>query len=378
MGPHHGPPMERGARFVRILFLGDTQLDYVSDPLYIGLSRVLGNEQVVDFPYKPIYHDPEARYWFMAQRPGRRCSREEIIALLRDRYFDLVCLSSARTECLEECRRLSGAVPFPPLVFVDGEDDARIRHEVVARVPVGVYFKRDYVWKLGGRLSDLGALAWTFRGDRELFARTVPLPLSIILETLPDLGPVRKEVDVSYRGRASHPRRVKAVEILSNMEGVRFAGGVYASPEDRKYKLRAGRLARLSTKLLDDGPAAEEDRRKKKSPEGYYREIAASKIAVALRGGGRTASLRYFEIVAMKTLLLSDAPETLIPNDFVDRRHAVYCRADLRDLESLVRHYLREDAEREAIAREGHAHLLKYHTCERRAEYFVDVCRRVL
>ena len=76
--------------------------------------------------------------------------------------------------------------------------------------------------------------------------------------------------------------------------------------------------------------------------------------------------------------MLSDKPEALIPNDFVDRRHAVYCRPDLRDLEPLVRHYLREDAEREAIAREGHAHLLKYHTCERRAEYFVDVCRRVL
>jgi hypothetical protein len=363
---------------VRILFLGDTQLDYVSDPLYIGLSRVLGDEQVVDYPYKPIYHDPEVRYWFMAQRPGRRYSREEITELLRDRYFDLVCLSSARTECLEEYRRLSGEVPLPPLVFVDGEDDARIRHEVVARFPIGVYFKRDYVWKLGGRLSDLGALAWTFRGDRELFARTVPLPLSIILETIPDLGLVPKEIDVSYRGRASHPRRVKAVEILSGMEGVRFAGGVYASPEDRKYKLRAGRLARLSTKLLDDAPAGEEDQRKKKAPEAYYREIAASKIAVALRGGGRTASLRYFEIVSMKTLLLSDAPETVIPNDFVDRRHAVYCRPDLRNLESLVRYYLREDAEREVIAREGYAHLLKYHTCERRAEYFVDVCRRVL
>jgi hypothetical protein len=28
--------------------------------------------------------------------------------------------------------------------------------------------------------------------------------------------------------------------------------------------------------------------------------------------------------------------------------------------------------------REGRAHLLKYHTCERRAEYFLDACRRLL
>lgn len=78
----------------------------------------------------------------------------------------------------------------------------------------------------------------------------------------------------------------------------------------------------------------------------------------------------------MGTMLLSDAPETLIPNDFEDRRHAVYCKPDLRDLEALVRYYLKEEAEREAIAAGGRAHLLKYHTCERRAEYFLDVCAK--
>ncbi len=363
---------------MRILFLGDSQLDYVSDPLYIGLSRVLGDHQIVDYPYKPIYHDPEARYWFMAQRHGRRYCQEEILALLNDRYFDLVCLSSFRKEALDECRRLFEKVAFPPVVFIDGADDARIRHDIVAQYPINIYFKRDYVWRMGSRLGDLGALAWTFRGDRELFARTAPLPLSIVMDSLPNLGSVSKEIDVSFRGRASHPRRVRAVEILNGMEGVRFSGGVYASPGDRRYKLKAGRLSRLWAKLLDDKPSSEADQLRKSQPEAYYQEIASSRIAVALRGGGHTASLRYFEIVAMGTLLLSDTPETLIPNDFVDRRHAVYCRADLRDLEPLVRYYLREDGERDAIVQEGYAHLLKYHTCERRAEYFVDTCRRVL
>jgi spore maturation protein CgeB len=162
------------------------------------------------------------------------------------------------------------------------------------------------------------------------------------------------------------------------MEGIRFSGGVYASPDDRAYKLKAGTLERLRTKVLEDAPASEADREKKESPEVYYREIAASRIAVALRGGGRTASLRYFEVVAMGAMLLSDQPETLIPNDFVDRRHAVYCKPDLSDLEALVRYYLREETEREAIVAEGRAHVLKYHTCERRAEYFLDVCARHL
>jgi len=73
-------------------------------------------------------------------------------------------------------------------------------------------------------------------------------------------------------------------------------------------------------------------------------------------------------------MLVSERPEILIPNDFVDRRHAVFCKPDLSDLEALVRYYARHDAEREAIAAEGRVHVLKYHTCERRAEYFLDVC----
>jgi hypothetical protein len=361
---------------VRILFLTDDALDYASDPLYVGLSRILGNDRVVDYPYKRSFHDPEARVWCLAQRPGRRYSREEMLDLLRDRAFDLVCLASFRQESLDECARLYGSVPFPPMVFVDGEDSAGLRHDVVGRYPIRVYFKRDYIWKMGGRLRDFGALAWTFRGDRDLFERTVPLPLSIVMDALPDCGEVKKEIDVSYRGRASHPRRVKAVEILSGLEGVRFSGGVYASPDDRRYKLKAGRLERLRTKVLENGSASEADQQKKQTPEEYYREIAASRIGLALRGGGLTATLRYFEIAAMGTMLLSDHPETLIPDDFVDRRHAVYCKPDLRDLEMLVRHYLREEKEREAVTAEGRAHLLKYHTCERRAEYFLDVCAK--
>src|SRR5207253_9492681 len=108
---------------------------------------------------------------------------------------------------------------------------------------------------------------------------------------------------------------------LSRMKDVRFSGGVYASPGDRRYKLKAG-FPRLWTKVFDDRPAEIADEQKKERPEAYYREMAASKIALALRGGGRTATLRYFEIVAMGAVLISGAPETLIPSDFDPARHA--------------------------------------------------------
>lgn len=363
---------------MRILFLGDLEFDYVSDPLYIGLSRILGEDQVVDYPYKPLYHDSGAKNWFMAQRPGYRYTRENIIDLLRSRYFDLVCLASFRQTCLDECRQLFNEVSFPAMVFVDGADDVRIRHEVVRGCQPAIYFKRDYIWKLSNPIRDLGALAWAFRGNSKLYSRTLPLPVSIILDTIPDLNSVEKVIDVSYTGRASYPRRAKAVEILSRMPGVQFSGGVYASPDDRRYKLVASPIKRLLTKVFDNRVAPASDQGKKQSPDKYYRVIAGSKIALSLRGGGWTPPPRYYEIPALGTMLLSDPPESLIPNGFVNRQHAVYCRADLSDLKALVQYYLREDGEREAIAREGRLHLLKYHTCERRAEYFVEVCRRFL
>jgi hypothetical protein len=363
---------------MKILFLVDPRLNYVSDPLYVGLLRTLGAGRVIDYPRKAAFHEPAAKLWFLPPMDEPAHSEEEIRALLADKCFDLVCVASPRPESLAALARFYTPERFPPIVFIDSGDETSIRHDVVRRYPLAVYFKRDHVWRMGSKLCDLGALVWTFRGDRSLYTRTFPMPLSIVMNVLPDLGVVKKEIDVSYRGRASHPRRAKTVAILSRMKGVTFSGGVYASPDDRAYKLKAGTLERLWTKIREDGPASQADQEKKQSPEAYYREIAASKIAVALRGGGRTASLRYFEIVALGAMLLSDRPETLVPDDFVDRRHAVFCRPDLRDLEELVRYYLREEKAREAIAAEGRAHLLKYHTCERRAEYFLDVCARMI
>src|SRR2546426_10892013 len=99
-----------------------------------------------------------------------------------------------------------------------------------------------------------------------------------------------------------------AVQILSRMRGVNFAGGVYAGPEDRKNKLKAGVLARFRAKVFDNTFAGEADQRKYRSPDDYYREISASKIAAALRGGAQTPTFSYFEISAFRSKLISAPP----------------------------------------------------------------------
>jgi hypothetical protein len=43
-----------------------------------------------------------------------------------------------------------------------------------------------------------------------------------------------------------------------------------------------------------------------------------------------------------------------------------------------VRHYRDHDEERQTVVAAGYTHLSRYHTCERRAEYFLETCQKVL
>jgi len=44
----------------------------------------------------------------------------------------------------------------------------------------------------------------------------------------------------------------------------------------------------------------------------------------------------------------------------------------------LVKKYTRDHRAREHIAEAGYNHLLKYHTCGKRAEQFLEVCKQKL
>src|SRR5437868_9994535 len=67
---------------MKILFLIDPLQNYVSDPLYVGLVRILGQDHVVHYPPKPIYYDPSAKLWFLPQMPKVEKTELEIKCLL--------------------------------------------------------------------------------------------------------------------------------------------------------------------------------------------------------------------------------------------------------------------------------------------------------
>jgi hypothetical protein len=198
----------------------------------------------------------------------------------------------------------------------------------------------------------------------------------VVPETIPAVAATQRNVDVSYAARISHPKRRQAVELLRNASGIQFHGGVYAEAEDRQSKLLSG-FPRLLMKLKGDPVVMAAQRGTKLSPAEYYALLGRSKMALSIRGGGFD-TLRYWEVVASGTLLLSEQPDIEIPNNFVHGKHALFFRPDLSDLVDLVRTYASNARACAAMAAEGYKHLLKYHTCERRAEYLLEICRMTM
>lgn len=358
----------------RVLYVTDPTPDYLADQVYVGLSRVLGVEQVIDYPWKAVYHDPASRLPYLPQVPATPASEEAVAAQLRDGRIDLLVLSSPQAARGEAIARLQRKVPLPPTVLLDGEDDADIRHELADRFHCALYCKREYRWHpeagARGRLDRWRA----FRGRPELFHRTVPFPFSIIPQAvrLPVDGP--RPVDLSYVVRASHPKRLRAWRIVQSATDLRSTSAVYAVPTDRQSKLLTG-LPKLWIKLQGDPPVTDGEQRARMTFEAYHRLLRQSKMALSIRGGGFD-TLRYWEIVDAKALLVSERPDICIPNNFEHGVHALFCKPDLSDLLAVLRPYVHDEAARTALAEAGHRHLLQFHTCDHRARYLLDLCRQ--
>ena len=370
---------------MKIIFLTLPDPDHLTDQLHTGLCSILGHDNVVDFPSKQTYRDSSAKVWFVPQVLTDSTSQEEIIERLFQRQFSLLCfaprpIALATLDCLQQ-----SSAPLPPLVLLDGEEDAYIRHELLARYPIQLYFKRDYVWGTRNQLWDFLDAARSFQWNRSIYDKTYPLPLSVSLQTIPPRPNIEKTIDVSYTGRSSHPCRPKAITMLKHASTFRFKGGLYRDPGDRMYKMKGSRIERLQDKYFPSAASCPDYEVSRLSPDRdrhgqnpYFNQIFRSKIAVCLRGGGRTPPIRYYEIVACKTLLLSDIPYSVIPNNFIHKLHAVFFQRTLCDLVELADYYIRHETERHAIIEKGYEHLINHHTCEKRAQYFLDICQKAL
>jgi len=362
---------------MKVLYLTPHEYDYLPDQLYTGLCKVLGFDSVIDYPWKPEYHDSSHKNPSIPQNHARSYEYEEVCTLLEQQAIDLIVLTAQRRGTVEALQSFCGKLPLPPIAIVDSSDSADMAKDLFRRFKAGVYIKREYYGKDQAGLRSSLKRWQQFGSDHELFQRTYPLQMCAILETIPPVKHDLEDIDISFNGHVSHRKRIRAVQLLNASPDIRFEGGLYGDSKTRKSKMSSRVSGSLLAKLQGDPYVDEAAWQSKLGFEEHYQLLGRSKMGLSIRGSGFD-TVRYWEIVASKTLLISERPSISIPNNFEHEKHAIFCRPDLSDLVDLVKRYVRDDSERNRIADAGYAHLLKYHTCEQRALQFLEICKNTL
>jgi hypothetical protein len=331
----------------RILFITSQESDYLEEIIFSGLTETLGPDAVIAYPPYPKFYFPRKTY----PRNIGKCRRATRLVKdglewisFRRRFPDmgLVVLGSLKISSVQNYISIADKIPKNvPMVFIDGGDwadiggDARrqgfeeLFKEAMARRRFDVIFKREYL--TGERHDD----------------NVYPLPMAFKSSIRFTPPPAGKKYGVTFWAVESHPVRTQALALLEEKFDC-AANGTVRGQKFSRYKRRGLR---------------------------YLRELSASKICLNFRGAGWD-TLRYWEIPAVGSLMISGKPGIVIPAGFVHGETAVFVKDDLSDLTDIVGHYLRNDGEREEIAEAGRKHLFDHHTHLKRAEYFLDVVSR--
>ena len=325
---------------MKILFINSHSADYVQDLTYSGLVKIFGLKNVIDYKWNQKYHIPYKKYpKNLGYIPG---SFLPSLINLGAKQFDIVFVGSAKVDCFETYLDFMDRIPADvPVVFIDGGDfpvigkdltaygRPELYKEVVEKRPFDLVFKREMLIE-----QDYG---------KNVF----PLPMSFNMDRLRKL-PSEKKYDVSFWAVESHPIRIQALDLLSGQFDCKD-NGTERNQKFSKYKRKG---------------------------EFYLEELARCKIVLNFRGGGWD-TMRYWEVPAVGSFMISQQPQFVIPNNFEHAKIIVFCQDDLSDLIELCEYYLKNDTAREQIAASGKNHLLQYHTDVKRAEYIINAIRTV-
>jgi hypothetical protein len=302
----------------KLLVILEPQPDYGGDVLFDGLAEVIGDENVVDFPWKDTLHggtpNTQQNYPCSFERQGHPQTYEEIRDQLASRHFDAV-LYCAHSNSLHagDLRELIAAAKGVPIYIVDQSDSPSDRRTHMADhigAPHDVpYFKREML-----QCADYGPNAY-------------PLPFAYPASRLPSI---------------THEKT----------QPIFWAG-------HRKFGLRRLYLEHIETRLGQTFGL-------QLPQEAYADQIANARIGLSFFGFGYD-TVRYWELPAHGCMLLSERVPICIPNNFVHGETAVFFD-DLQELEQHLAYYLERPDEVAQIAKAGRAHLKQHHTGAARAK----------
>lgn len=344
---------------MNVLYLEHPVPDLLAAILYKGLCEEIGAENVVDHPWKALYHgvtfDGEGSVhspfpWLPPVDPAKVAGAWSDDAVADQIHtFDLVVLASPRVDNAAALQRILdrvGRAALRRFVIVDGEDYTTVRWDLVERFRPDVYFKLSMVPEPFEVYPDLKArLAPT--------TRVVPFPLASPTEPL---SPVAKEIDVAFLGgNYWRPARLRS-------EGVPWAG----RPES-EYK--AGLDARLRREFSSYAGSVKEV----PIAHGEFMSILNRSRAAVCVGGYGIEPMRTYEILSCwDTMLVRERIPVIAPHPLVEGTHcAMFDTKDGFDHDEVVRvirHYLDHEDERQRVAAAGHELLVEHYTPRVRAK----------
>lgn len=323
---------------MKILFIGSQQYDYMQDIVYSGLIKTLGYKNVIEYRWNKKYHLPYKKY---PKNIGYFKRNIFSSMFLNKREYDMVLVAATKPDCFRSYIKLAPTISSNiPVIWIDGGDrdevggdlarmgDPKLLNEALGIRDFDLIFKREM----------------KINGDYE--KNVLPLTFGFNLSRLPAKLPGAKSYDVAFWAGESHPIRSKALSLLKGNFDC-DTNGTSLGVDMESFSRRG---------------------------DFYLEELSACKINISLRGGGFD-TLRYWEVPAVNSMLISEPADIIIENNFIHEQHAVYCDPMVDDLIDLCKYYLKEDRKREVISANGNNHLQEYHTDIQRVKYILGAIK---
>ena len=335
---------------MKILYLVDPQSCYLTSMIFEGLCGLLGEKNIFVYPMLKRWKYGTADDWYVLPDSKKGFTGPSTAELIRPELpelsiddicknidmFDYIILASPREYVIKTFQEIKNRVGVitNKVAYMDGEDGPGVHEDIIREFKPNFLFKREISYHAQHKGQNI-----------------YPLPFAALTDNAPHLNDSKKRYNVfGLFGNTNH-LRVRLVEEFHKLNITDSIVDIDSGANIGYDKLRHSKISYVD----------------------YMNKIELSKIGLSCIGHGKDC-VRYWETpIYSNTMMMCVNPKIVIPFPFKDRETAVFIKDDLSNLQELLEYYLSHDKEREKIAQAGHEHLLKYHTCERRALYMLSI-----
>ncbi len=366
---------------MKILWINHPEADYGASMLYDGVSKLLGAEDIYDYPVKWSYHGEHHCYrlsnipegntgpipWQTAtpvhpdvdggpppngqyDNVFRHAAYEaRVVELLKEGAFDLIFMESLRDVAMEAIGRLAGVAPLPPIVVHDGEDFPQVRYERIAQLPSKpvLHLKREMMQEVfpSGQYRDNSGL---------------------LIACCPFSAPVGK-IEQAWNREGGTPTK----EFL-DLDVCFLAGATWPIRQNVADSLR--RMPDSLRKLVQIHPDSDRNFANKSMPtwEQYVTYLKHSKVGVSVRGFGWD-TVRFWETAASTLLVTDETPVRMyMPNEYRNGETCIMFKTPEQCVDA-VKDCLQNPERTQTLREACMKHTRTYHSTVARAKYALDL-----